>query len=332
MASQSQISTVLASAVLAAASLGLMTTFVSAKITIDDSGTATVAGIQGSYVLSAFFDASGSDKLIVTVSMERDRPDPNTTIAGVTYSDIPMTQAIQFKDPTNYDPPGIGPAAIFYLDNPGPAGAIVASGSAKMNGAHASWLAVSGTGEGVGPTNGTADVSASISTTVSDSLVVAHNHVNQGAVPVAQAPLNPFLSSDGRYSEAASGYQIVSGSGTSVTPTFSAGNTPVTVVAAFGILNVPQGTLFMRGDGNADGEVNITDGIFSLNFLFLGGPQPPCLEASDANDDGEVNITDGIYILNFLFLGGPGPADPGASCGPDPVGSLDVGCERYDKC
>lgn len=89
---------------------------------------------------------------------------------------------------------------------------------------------------------------------------------------------------------------------------------------------------FVRGDGNADGEVNITDGIFVLNFLFLGGPSPPCPEASDANDDGEVNITDGIYVLNFLFLGGPAPPDPGTSCGPDPVGSPDLGCDTYESC
>jgi hypothetical protein len=201
-----------------------------------------------------------------------------------------------------------------------------------MNGAHASWLALSGTEEGVGPTNGTADASTTIITEVDTSLVVAHNHVNGGAVPEAQAPLNALLSSNGRYSEAASGYQIVSGTGATVTPTFSAGTTPVTVAAAFEILGGPQETSFVRGDADAEGEVNITDGIFLLNFLFVGGPEPPCLEASDADDDGEVNITDGIYILNFLFVGGPEPADPGVSCGPDPVGSPDLGCETYDQC
>lgn len=332
MASQSRIRAVWTFAVVPMAILGLATTLASAQFTIDDFGTATVGGIQGSFTLSAFFDASGSDKLVVTVSMERDRPDPNTRIVGVTYNDIPMMEAVQFKDSISYDPPGIGPAAIFYLDKPGPAGAIVATGSAKMNGAHGSWLALSGTGEGVGPTSGTADAYTPIATAVNTSFVVAHNHVNAGTVPVAQAPLEPLLSSDGRYSEAASGHQIVSGSDTTVTPTFSAGTTPVTVAAAFEILSDPQGASFVRGDADASGEVNITDAIFSLNFLFLGGPEPPCLEASDADDDGQVNITDGIYVLNFLFLGGPGPADPGAGCGPDPAGSPDLGCATYPSC
>jgi hypothetical protein len=95
-----------------------------------------------------------------------------------------------------------------------------------------------------------------------------------------------------------------------------------------------QGVQFRRGDSNADGQINITDGIYVLNYLFLGGPTPTCIEAANPNDDPQVNITDGIYILNFLFLGGPPPAAPGQeSCGKDPAGSPnDLGCSAYDRC
>jgi hypothetical protein len=90
---------------------------------------------------------------------------------------------------------------------------------------------------------------------------------------------------------------------------------------------------FRRGDPNSDGIINITDGIYVLNFLFLGGPAPTCTEAANANDDGSVNITDGIYVLNFLFLGGPAPAAPGASCGSEPEETpSDLGCASYTKC
>ena len=85
---------------------------------------------------------------------------------------------------------------------------------------------------------------------------------------------------------------------------------------------------FTRGDADANGDVNITDGIFVLNFLFLGGPSPTCMDGSDSDDDGAVSITDGIYILNFLFLGGPNPAPPYPGCGADPQGDGDgVTCE-----
>jgi PKD repeat protein len=95
-----------------------------------------------------------------------------------------------------------------------------------------------------------------------------------------------------------------------------------------------QGKQFHRGDANGDRQINITDGIYVLNYLFLGGPTPGCLEAANPNDDPSINITDGIYILNYLFLGGPGPAAPGpveSPCGIDPAGSpTDLGCESYN--
>jgi hypothetical protein len=92
----------------------------------------------------------------------------------------------------------------------------------------------------------------------------------------------------------------------------------------------PTEPSFVRGDADADGEINITDGIFILNFLFLGGEDPSCMDAADADDSEDINITDGIYVLNFLFLGGPSPTDPWPDCGPDPDdgGALSCGTEH----
>jgi hypothetical protein len=97
----------------------------------------------------------------------------------------------------------------------------------------------------------------------------------------------------------------------------------------------PPAIIFHRGDPNDDAELNITDGLYVFNFLFLGGPRPTCSETADANDDGAVNLTDGIYLLNFLFLGGPAPQAPGPpalECGPDRAGSPDLGCVSYSSC
>lgn len=95
-------------------------------------------------------------------------------------------------------------------------------------------------------------------------------------------------------------------------------------------------TRFIRGDCTGDGVVDIGDGTCTFWFLFfcLGcWPGSQCLEASDSNDDGNVNITDGIYTLNWLFLGGPIPPAPGPlACGADPPGSPDVGCPGYAPC
>jgi len=72
---------------------------------------------------------------------------------------------------------------------------------------------------------------------------------------------------------------------------------------------------FIRGDPDGNGAVQLTDGIFILNFLFLGGDSPGCFEAADADDNGAIQMTDGIYILNFLFLGGAEMPAPHPGCG-----------------
>jgi hypothetical protein len=100
----------------------------------------------------------------------------------------------------------------------------------------------------------------------------------------------------------------------------------------------PLGPIFHRGDASADGDVNLTDAIFILSFLFTGGAPPGCLETADVDNDAAVNITDAVALLGFLFLGGPAPAAPGPPPSPcdtdtDPPGSAgDLGCDVYDKC
>jgi hypothetical protein len=75
--------------------------------------------------------------------------------------------------------------------------------------------------------------------------------------------------------------------------------------------------LFRRGDGNSDGEINLTDAVLTLNYLFLGGEAPACQDAADANDSSNLDLTDAVRLLNFLFLGGQAPAAPFPECGLD---------------
>jgi hypothetical protein len=89
---------------------------------------------------------------------------------------------------------------------------------------------------------------------------------------------------------------------------------------------------FIRGDCNADGATGcqITDPIFLLLVLHAGLGQPPCLEACNSNDDGQVDISDAVYQLNFCFLGGTAPPPPMGACGADPTPS--VSCEAFPPC
>jgi len=75
------------------------------------------------------------------------------------------------------------------------------------------------------------------------------------------------------------------------------------------------GIRFLRGDSNVDGEVNLTDAVFTLEWLFRGGRRPDCLDAADSNGSRDVDIADPVYSLNFLFIGGPAPPAPFPACG-----------------
>ena len=93
----------------------------------------------------------------------------------------------------------------------------------------------------------------------------------------------------------------------------------------------PPRPAFVRGDSNADGNVNLTDAVFTLNHLFLSGLEPSCLDATDTNDTGKVDLTDAIYTLNHLFLGGPAPEQPFPTCGPDRTDD-ELACQSFPTC
>jgi hypothetical protein len=77
---------------------------------------------------------------------------------------------------------------------------------------------------------------------------------------------------------------------------------------------------FKRGDANSDCIVDITDAIYVLNWLFIGGATPVCQDAADADDNGRIELTDAVRILGFLFTGGADPPPPGPrAAGVDPT-------------
>lgn len=89
------------------------------------------------------------------------------------------------------------------------------------------------------------------------------------------------------------------------------------------------------GDSNQDGDVNISDGIFFLLYLFASGSPLPCgdgtLEAEgnralmDLNGDTGSNLSDAIFLFQYLFLGG---APPVAGIGCRPI----IGCVSNPSC
>jgi hypothetical protein len=80
-------------------------------------------------------------------------------------------------------------------------------------------------------------------------------------------------------------------------------------------LNPVVTTDFIRGDANSDARINIADGVWIINELFLNGPSNPCAIANDANNDGSTDAGDAVYIFQYRFTDGPQPPAPFPSCG-----------------
>jgi hypothetical protein len=64
--------------------------------------------------------------------------------------------------------------------------------------------------------------------------------------------------------------------------------------------------------GNVDGDIgdntNVADLTYLVDFLFRGGPAPPCLDEADVDGGGgSPNVADLTYLVDYLFRGGPPP-------------------------
>ncbi|MFH1688226.1 MAG: hypothetical protein ABIE70_11990 [bacterium] len=69
----------------------------------------------------------------------------------------------------------------------------------------------------------------------------------------------------------------------------------------------------LRADINHDGVgPDIADLVYLVNYMFNGGPEPPCntpyyLEADVNGDAVGPDIGDLVYLVNYMFNGGPAP-------------------------
>lgn len=63
----------------------------------------------------------------------------------------------------------------------------------------------------------------------------------------------------------------------------------------------------LAGDVNDNDEINILDITYAINYLYKGGPEPPCLDEADADGNCKMNILDIAYLILYLYRGGPSP-------------------------
>ena len=66
---------------------------------------------------------------------------------------------------------------------------------------------------------------------------------------------------------------------------------------------------YIIGDTNNDGAVNVSDPVWIINYVFMGGDPPIPYQAGDANCDVTVNVSDAVWLINYIFLSGNLPGD-----------------------
>lgn len=86
---------------------------------------------------------------------------------------------------------------------------------------------------------------------------------------------------------------------------------------------------FCRGDANGDEQVDVSDAVFVLLYLFEGSATLRCLDSADVNDDGDLDVADAVYHLGYLFTGGPAPRLPFPDMGTDPTDQDQLDCASY---
>ena len=71
------------------------------------------------------------------------------------------------------------------------------------------------------------------------------------------------------------------------------------------------------GNVNGDDGVEVSDAVYLINYLFVGGPEPYPYLAGDVNCDDKINLVDIIFIVNYVFRGGYSPCDINGNGDPD---------------
>lgn len=63
-------------------------------------------------------------------------------------------------------------------------------------------------------------------------------------------------------------------------------------------------------DGSFDDVVDISDLVCLMDYMFDGGPTPPCLGEADIDGSvrGVIDISDLVHLVDYMFSGGIAPA------------------------
>jgi hypothetical protein len=73
------------------------------------------------------------------------------------------------------------------------------------------------------------------------------------------------------------------------------------------ITNAVHNRIFLCGDVNGDGVVELGDLVYLISYQYKNGPAPVPIQAGDVNLNGVVDLGDVVYLITYQYKGGPPP-------------------------
>jgi hypothetical protein len=64
----------------------------------------------------------------------------------------------------------------------------------------------------------------------------------------------------------------------------------------------------VAGDADGNFNVDISDAVYLISYIFSSGPAPVPLASGDADCSGFVDIADTVYLVSYIFGGGAPPS------------------------
>jgi hypothetical protein len=74
-----------------------------------------------------------------------------------------------------------------------------------------------------------------------------------------------------------------------------------------GFLPVVELRNYEPGDANGDGNVNVSDAVYVLAYVFAAGPVPEPYSSADTDCNRVVNVSDTVFLINYVFGEGQPP-------------------------
>lgn len=65
---------------------------------------------------------------------------------------------------------------------------------------------------------------------------------------------------------------------------------------------------YIDGDVDFSGAVTVSDAVYLINYIFMGGPVPvPYASAMNIDNNPIVSVSDAVYLITYIFGEGPPP-------------------------